>query len=41
MGNAGNNGGIVFVLGAGFTRAFIPEAPLLTDPYPLDELLKI
>ena len=29
----------VFVLGAGFTRAFIPQAPLLTDPYPLEPFL--
>lgn len=34
------NKGVVFVLGAGFTKAFIQEAPLLTDPYPLDGLLK-
>ena len=25
--------GIVFVLGAGFTRAFVPQAPLLVDDY--------
>lgn len=31
----------VFVLGAGFTRAFLPSAPLLTDDYNADELLKI
>jgi hypothetical protein len=30
----------VFVLGAGFTKAFFPEAPLLTDPYPLNNLLE-
>ncbi len=28
-----NMGKIVFVLGAGFTRAFLPGAPLLTDDY--------
>lgn len=27
----------VFVLGAGFTKAFVPEAPLLTDNYRLNE----
>jgi len=30
---------IVFILGAGFTRAFIKGALLLTDRYPLDHLL--
>lgn len=30
----------VFVLGAGFTRAFLPGAPLLTDDYYVDELIK-
>jgi hypothetical protein len=30
---------IVFVLGAGFTKAFIKEAILLTDPYPINHLL--
>lgn len=29
---------IVFVLGAGFTRAFLPQAPLLTDDYDGDAL---
>lgn len=29
----GNTGQTVFVLGAGFTRAFLPRAPLLTDDY--------
>ncbi len=29
----------VFVLGAGFTRAFFPEAPLLVDRYDIDPLL--
>lgn len=28
-----------FVLGAGFTRAFVPEAPLLVDHYDIDPLL--
>lgn len=31
-------GKTVFVLGAGFTRAFCPAAPLLTDDYDLDAL---
>lgn len=31
----------VFVLGAGFTHAFLPDAPLLTDNYDTDRLLKI
>jgi hypothetical protein len=26
----------VFVLGAGFTKAFLPQAPLLTDDYEVD-----
>jgi hypothetical protein len=30
----------IFVLGAGFTRAFISEAPLLSDPYPLGKFLE-
>lgn len=30
----------VFVIGAGFTRAFLPQAPLLTDNYDIDSLLK-
>ncbi len=30
--------GTVFVLGAGFTKAFLPKAPLLTDDYGGDEL---
>lgn len=30
----------VFVLGAGFTRAFFPDAPLLVDYYDIDSLLK-
>lgn len=29
----------VYVLGAGFTKAFLPTAPLLVDLYPLDDLL--
>src|SRR5436309_1212806 len=29
----------VFVLGAGFTRAFLPGAPLLRDRYHIDSLL--
>lgn len=29
----------VVVLGAGFTRAFFPEAPLLVDKYPLTDLI--
>jgi hypothetical protein len=30
--------GTVFVLGAGFTKAFFPKAPLLVDDYEVDEL---
>jgi len=30
----------VFVLGAGFTKAFLPDAPLLVDNYNLDPLLE-
>lgn len=30
----------VFVLGAGFTKAFVPGAPLLVDDYPIKELLE-
>src|SRR2546425_3027271 len=30
----------LFVLGAGFTRAFLPEAPLLVDDYDCEELAK-
>jgi hypothetical protein len=30
--------GTVFVLGAGFTKAFLPQAPLLIDDYGGDEL---
>jgi SIR2-like domain len=30
----------VFVLGAGFTKAFLPQAPLLVDDYGADELRK-
>jgi hypothetical protein len=37
MGAAGRT---VFVLGAGFTRAFLPEAPLLTDDYGGAELAR-
>jgi hypothetical protein len=33
-------GKIVFVLGAGFTRAFVPRAPLLTDDYGAAELAR-
>jgi hypothetical protein len=29
---------LVFVLGAGFTRAFVPEAPLLVDDYEIPRL---
>ena len=29
----------VFVLGAGFTKAFFPGAPLMMDDYGLDSLL--
>ena len=29
----------VFVLGAGFTRAFLPQAPLLIDDYGADSIL--
>ncbi len=29
----------VFVLSAGFTRAFLPDAPLLEDGFKLDDLL--
>lgn len=32
--------GMVFVLGAGFTRAFVPQAPLLVDDYGIPCLLK-
>ncbi len=30
----------VFVLGAGFTRAFVPDAPLLYDDYGIDSLIE-
>jgi len=30
----------VFVLGAGFTKAFVPGAPLLVDDYRIAELLE-
>jgi hypothetical protein len=30
--------GVVFVLGAGFTRAFVPNAPLLVDDYGIRDL---
>ena len=30
----------MFVLGAGFTRAFLPEAPLLVDHYKIDDLIE-
>lgn len=30
----------VFVLGAGFTRAFLPKSPLLTDHYNVDALIE-
>jgi len=30
----------VLVLGAGFTKAFLPSAPLLTDDYEIEDLLK-
>lgn len=30
----------VFVLGAGFTKAFLPHAPLLVDHYQIDHLLE-
>jgi len=30
----------VFVIGAGFTRAFLPKAPLLVDYYEIDELIE-
>ena len=32
--------GTVYVLGAGFTRAFLPEAPLLVDDWGIPALLK-
>ncbi len=32
--------GLVFVLGAGFTRAFVPQAPLLVDDYKIPCLSK-
>jgi hypothetical protein len=32
--------GVVFVLGAGFTRAFVPKAPLLVDDYGILDLRK-
>lgn len=31
---------IVFVLGAGFTKAFAPKAPLMVDHYDVDSILK-
>lgn len=30
----------VFVLGAGFTRAFFPQAPLLVDHYAIEPLIE-
>lgn len=36
----GNTGKTVFVLGAGFTRAFLPRAPLLTDDYGAAEIAR-
>ncbi len=33
-------GRTVFVLGAGFTRAFVPTAPLLIDDWGLSSLLE-
>ena len=32
--------GLVFVLGAGFTRAFVPQSPLLVDDYGVRDLRK-
>lgn len=32
--------GTVYVLGAGFTRAFVPKAPLLVDDYGIPALRK-
>lgn len=32
--------GTVFVLGAGFTRAFVPQAPLVEDEYEVEPLLE-
>jgi hypothetical protein len=34
-----NSPRIVFVLGAGFTKAFCPDAPLLVDDYGVEQLI--
>lgn len=35
----GNNQNTVFVLGAGFTKAFLPDAPLMVDTYDIGKVL--
>src|SRR5690348_11829668 len=38
--SSGERSNRVYVLGAGFTKAFFPDAPLLVDDYDVERLMK-